>query len=168
MRTEPDDDAFERLADELATRQAWEILAFEDQLASALYALDTRGHARAARARGDWFLYVRCAAISSGSSIYQQILADPKELRRFARREAEPLLYVAMKAYERSTGDAWTHESPVSTPRLGRSPIQARSPASTYVGVNAWAASFTSTNMPRDLGGRGFRQGQGQAGRARA
>ncbi|MEU4477928.1 DUF4240 domain-containing protein [Micromonospora sp. NPDC023966] len=114
MGTEPDDDAFGRLADELATRQAWEILAFEDQLASALYALDTRDHARAARARGDWFLYVRCAAVSSGSSIYQQVLADPKELRRFARREAEPLLYVAMKAYERSTGDAWTHESPVS------------------------------------------------------
>ncbi|GGM55837.1 hypothetical protein GCM10011608_45850 [Micromonospora sonchi] len=91
MGTEPDDDAFERLADELATRQAWEILAFEDQVASALYSLDTCDHARAARARGDWFLYVRCAAVSSGSSIYQQVLADPKELRRFARREAEPL-----------------------------------------------------------------------------
>jgi hypothetical protein len=114
MGNHPDDDAFERLSDELATHQASEILAFEDRLASALHALDTRDHARAARARGDWFLYVRCAAVCSGRSVYQKVLADPKELRRFARREAEPLLYVAMKAYERSTGDAWTHESPVS------------------------------------------------------
>ncbi|MGW9031132.1 hypothetical protein ACWGQ5_45225, partial [Streptomyces sp. NPDC055722] len=27
--------------------------------------------------------------------------------------------------------------------------------------MNVWAASSTSTNTPRDLGGRGFRQGQG-------
>lgn len=114
MGTEPDDDAFDRLSDQLATRPASEILDFEDQLASALHALDTRDHARAARARGDWFLYVRCAAVSSGRSVYLKVLADPKELRPFARREAEPLLYVAMKAYERSTGDAWTHEPPVS------------------------------------------------------
>jgi hypothetical protein len=114
MGTEQDDDDFERLTDLLAARAGTDIVAFEDQLASLLYALDTRAHARAARARGDWFLYVRCAALSCGRSVYENVLADPEKLRRFARREAEPLLYVASTAYERSTGTRWNHESPVS------------------------------------------------------
>ncbi|GAA4595847.1 hypothetical protein BJY16_001812 [Actinoplanes octamycinicus] len=114
MGAEPDDEAIERLADELATRPASEIVAFADQLAFALHALDTRAHARAARARGDWFLYVRCAAVCAGRATYEQILAEPKKLRRFALRDAEPLLSVAPNAYERSAGAGWHHESPVS------------------------------------------------------
>jgi uncharacterized protein DUF4240 len=113
MGPKPDDEDFERLIDELATMPAPDIHAFEDHLAALLYGLDTRAHARAARARGDWFLYVRCAAVASGRAAYEEALADPHKLRRFARREAEPFLYVASQAYERSTGLPWRHESQV-------------------------------------------------------
>jgi hypothetical protein len=41
-----------------------------------------------------------------------------------------------------------------------QSPIQNRSTASTYENATDSAASSTSTNMPRDLHGRGFRQGE--------
>ncbi|MEU5554104.1 DUF4240 domain-containing protein [Micromonospora sp. NPDC047793] len=102
------------LAAELATLSVPDIQAFEDHLADLLHGLDTHAHARAARARGDWFLYVRCAAVASGRAAYEEALADPHKLRRSARREAEPLPFVASQAYERSTGLPWRHESPVS------------------------------------------------------
>jgi hypothetical protein len=114
MGNAPGDDDFERLSDLLAARTVADILGFEDVLAELLYALDTRPHARAARARGDWFLYVRCSAVAAGRSVYREVLEDPRKLRRFARREAELLLTVAPKAYERSTGRAWDHEPPLS------------------------------------------------------
>jgi hypothetical protein len=102
------------LTAELAGRPVADILSFEDQLATLLYALDTRAHARAARARGDWFLYVRCAAVCAGRAAYDEVLENPRRLRRFAIREAELLLTVAPQAYERSTGRPWGHEPPVS------------------------------------------------------
>ncbi|MER5458664.1 DUF4240 domain-containing protein [Micromonospora sp. NPDC002389] len=114
MGPQPDDDGFDRLTAELATLSVPDIQAFEDHLAALLHGLDTHAHARAARARGDWFLYVRCAVVVSGRAAYEEVLADPHKLRRFARREAEPLLFVASHAYERSTGLPWRHESPVS------------------------------------------------------
>ncbi|MGA5299160.1 DUF4240 domain-containing protein [Nucisporomicrobium flavum] len=108
------DDDLAALADELATRDTATITAFEDRLAELLYALDTPAHAKAARARNDWFLYVRCAAVAAGREAYEQVLAEPAKLRRFARREAEHLLTVAQTAYERSTGRLWEHETPLS------------------------------------------------------
>jgi hypothetical protein len=110
----PRDDDFERLTDRLAALTADEIVGFEDRLAELLYALDTPAHAAAARARNDWFLYVRCAAVAAGRDTYAEVLTEPARLRRFARREAEFLLPVAANAYERSTGKLWEHESPVS------------------------------------------------------
>jgi hypothetical protein len=108
------DEDFERLTDVLAGRDVADIIEFEDELASLLYALDTRAHAKAARARGDWFLYVRCAAVCAGRSVYREILEDPRKLSRFARREAELILTVAPKAYERISGKPWQHESPIA------------------------------------------------------
>jgi hypothetical protein len=52
------DEDFAAPTDELATRDAATITAFEDHLTEALHALDTPEHAKAARARNDWFLYV--------------------------------------------------------------------------------------------------------------
>jgi hypothetical protein len=66
----PDDDDFERLSEGLAASPVADIIDFEDRLAALLYALDSRAHARAARARGDWFRYVRCAAVAAGRSVY--------------------------------------------------------------------------------------------------
>ncbi|GAA2657978.1 DUF4240 domain-containing protein [Paractinoplanes durhamensis] len=88
----------------LSTRAAATITTFEDRLTAALYALDTPAHAKAARARNDWFLYVRCATVAAGRDTYELVLTRPAELRRVARREAELLLTVAPTAYERSTG----------------------------------------------------------------
>ncbi|GAB1643057.1 DUF4240 domain-containing protein [Krasilnikovia sp. MM14-A1259] len=110
----PSDEDFERLTDRLATRGPDDICAFEDRLAAALSALDTPAHAAAAKANGDWFLYVRCAAVAAGRDAYAEVLAEPARLRRFAHREAELLLGVAQQAFERRTGMLWEHESPVS------------------------------------------------------
>ena len=114
LGSRPGDDDFERLTDQLATRGAGDIIDFEDRLAALLHALDTPAHAAAARARGDWFLYVRCAAVAAGHSAYREVVAEPAKLRRFARREAELLLSVAQNAYERSTGMLWEHEAALS------------------------------------------------------
>jgi hypothetical protein len=108
------DEDFAALTDELATRDAATITAFEDHLTEALHALDTPAHAKAARARNDWFLYVRCAAVAAGRDTYELVLARPAELRRFARREGELLLTVAPTAYERSTGRPWEHQTQLS------------------------------------------------------
>ena len=111
---DPGDADFERLTGELATRSPEDIIGFEDRLAALLYALDTPAHAAAARAHNDWFLYVRCAGVAAGRGTYEEILAQPAKLRRFASREAEHLLSVASGAYERSTGMLWEHQTPVS------------------------------------------------------
>jgi hypothetical protein len=108
------DDDFAVLTDELAARDAETIVAFEDRLTELLYALDTPAHAKAARARNDWFLYVRCAAVAAGREAYEEVLERPAKLRRFAHREAEHLLSVAPAAYERSTGALWEHETLLS------------------------------------------------------
>jgi hypothetical protein len=110
----PGEDDFDRLTDELATRSAEDITGFEDRLTALLYALDTPAHVKAARAGNDWFLYVRCAAVAAGRDAYEEILAEPAKLRRFAHREAEVLLSVASRAYERSTGMLWEHETQLS------------------------------------------------------
>lgn len=110
----PREQDFARLTDELATRSPQDIAGFEDQLAALLYALDTEGHATAARARNDWFLYVRCAAVAAGPTVYRGVLADPARLRKLRHREAELLLTVARNAYERRTGMLWEHQPPVS------------------------------------------------------
>lgn len=102
---------FVRLTDALASRDADDILGFEDLLTELLHALDTPAHAAAARARNDWFLYVRCAVVAAGRRAYEEVVAEPARLKRFARREAQLLLTVASQAYERSTGMLWEHET---------------------------------------------------------
>lgn len=114
LRTRRTDDDFAALTDELAGHDAAAIVAFEERLTELLHALDTPAHATAARARNDWFLYVRCAAVGAGRKTYERILDQPAELRRFAHKEAEFLLTVAPAAYERRTGRPWEHETALS------------------------------------------------------
>ncbi|MFF9076997.1 DUF4240 domain-containing protein [Streptomyces sp. NPDC014646] len=92
-----------------------EVVAFEDLLATKLYALDTREHARwcyqgeADPDNGDDcisaddFLYARCVVVANGRDFYEGVLADPS---RFPTgMEFESLLYLASNAYEARTGD---------------------------------------------------------------
>jgi len=114
---DPDDDDFARLTDLLATRSAEDITGFADELARALYALDTPAHFAAVRPfiiGDDSFLSVRCAAVAAGRTAYEKVARRPKGLERFADRDAEPLLMVAPEAFERATGMLWEHETPVS------------------------------------------------------
>ena len=93
---------------------AEEIIAFEDLLATKLYALDTREHARWCYQgqadpddgddyiSADDFLYSRCVVVANGREFYEEVLADPS---RFPTgMEFESLLYLASGAYEAQTG----------------------------------------------------------------
>ncbi|GAA1532459.1 hypothetical protein GCM10009827_057980 [Dactylosporangium maewongense] len=100
-----------RLVDLLAARAEGDITGFEDRLAEALHRLDTPAHAVA---HGDAFLYIRCAAVLSGSRAHQRIVEDPRSLLALADVEAEELLFVASTAYERVTDRPWEHRAPVS------------------------------------------------------
>ena len=111
----PLDDRAARLQDRLAELDEDGITGFADQLAGALHRLDTPAHAAAAgEARGDAFLYIRCAAVLSGSHLYRRIVDSPQALSVLEEAEAEPLLFVAPNAYERSTDRPWEHTTPVS------------------------------------------------------
>jgi uncharacterized protein DUF4240 len=110
-----DDDDFDRLVARLASRPEADITGFADRLAAALWALDTPAHhAAAGTASDDVFLYIRCAAVVGGRRTYDRVLRRPATLRKFADDEAELLLTVAERAYERATGSLWEHETPVS------------------------------------------------------
>jgi hypothetical protein len=104
----------DRLVTELSGHGPEEIIAFEDHLTELLRTLDTPAHASAARARNDWFLAVRCAAVGAGRTTYGRVLADPKKLRKFARRELRDLLTVAPRAWELATGKEWDYASELS------------------------------------------------------
>ncbi len=139
------DEDFAALTSDLAACDAATITAFEDRLTEALHALDTPAHAKAARARNDWFLYVRCAAVAAGRDTYELVLAHPATLRRFARREAELLLTVAPTAFERSTGRPWEHQTQLSYESGsnsqawgGPAPCQETTPAAEHADADTW------------------------------
>lgn len=101
----------ERLRRELGASDPAEILGFADQLAIHLRRLDTPEHAEVA---DDAFLYMRCAVVVAGRAAYTKVADSPRHMSRYRDREAELLLTVAPEAYERVTGLAWDHETPVS------------------------------------------------------
>lgn len=51
----------------------------------------------------DSFLYERCVVVANGRELYEQVLADPMAFPQDL--EFESLLYVAVTAYERLTGE---------------------------------------------------------------
>ncbi|MFF5232661.1 DUF4240 domain-containing protein [Dactylosporangium sp. NPDC000521] len=111
-----------RLVDLLAVRAEGDITGFEDRLAEALQRLDTPAHAVD---HGDALLYLRCAAVLSGSRVYRSVVEDPPSLRHLVDVEAEELLFVASTAYERATDRPWEHRAPVSY-ETGTSPAWGR------------------------------------------
>lgn len=116
---EPADAAFDTLVTQLTRLPQAEITGFADRLAWVLWSLDTPAHHEAAGAPGDdWFLSVRCAVVAAGRKGYERVVRRPAALARYADEEAEPLLGVAERAFERVTGRLWEHETPVS-PEMG-------------------------------------------------
>ncbi len=85
-----------------------QIALFEKTLTYKLFLLDTRAHAEAFADGGelspDLFLYGRCGVVASGPEFYETVLEDPAWFPPEA--DAEGLLYVATKAYEKVTGEA--------------------------------------------------------------
>lgn len=110
-----DEAVVEPVVDSLASMTIEEIYAFDDILTDKLYALDTRDHAQEigeyAYGEGyfsvDLFLYARCAVVANGQSLYDAVLANPTKFPNDI--EFEALLYVAQTAFERKTGQDYSH-----------------------------------------------------------
>jgi hypothetical protein len=119
------EESVERLTAVLATRPEADITGFADQLAAALYRLDTPAHAErdlvdpeSGETLGmsdDSFPYVRAGTLAAGREVYERAVADPAAmLTTLNAMDGEFLLSVAPEAWERATVLAWDHESPVS------------------------------------------------------
>lgn len=131
-RAGDDDAVVEPAVAALAAHSRADIASFADLLAEKLHALDTRDHARAAFPEADPddgdeyisaddFLYARCCVVANGSEVFGAVLADPTRMP--VDMEFEALLSVASMAFERKTGEAFEHVSPVDfesfTNRIG-------------------------------------------------
>lgn len=87
-----------------------QIYRFADILAEKLWHLDTRSHAQVfledPEEEGylsvDDFLYARCAVVANGRAFYEEVRHNPTAMPKDLT--FEPLLYVAMTAYQRKTG----------------------------------------------------------------
>ncbi|GKU85310.1 MULTISPECIES: DUF4240 domain-containing protein [Niallia] len=101
------------LITELAKLKVKEIKLFEETLSFKLYLLDTKEHAcnigehsfreeKPNTFSVDLFLYARCAAVSKGEKIYNEILDIPKLMPK--NEFLEELLDVASEAYEEKKG----------------------------------------------------------------
>ena len=106
----------------LAQEPAGRITAFEDHLAAALYALDSplgadvpiKGDEQMTMG-DDGYLYVRCSVVAAGRVTWAAVRDDPASIpATWEAFDGEPLLYVAMQAYQQATGDEWTHVPLVS------------------------------------------------------
>lgn len=114
------------LSERLSARPAKEIRDFADQLASALYALDSSERAdqpivdpsegdQPIPMSDDIFLYARCAVVAAGRTAWESAVAQPSAMAGSRPvYDGEWLLTVAPSAFEESAGTTWTHVSPVS------------------------------------------------------
>jgi len=128
LKGRADEEAISRLIDHLAEQGEKAVRKFADELARAVHALDTPAHFKQPvrdesepaeldplPMSSDVFLYARLAVVASGRQTYERVLADPAALAgTWPVAGAEDLLGVAEHAYERTAGDAWEHELPVS------------------------------------------------------
>ncbi|MDX2133378.1 MAG: DUF4240 domain-containing protein [Saprospiraceae bacterium] len=87
------------------------VYRFQDILSEKLFRLDTREHAANLEEQDgylsvDDFLYVRCAVVANGKSVYNEVLARPQKMP--VDLTFSPLLRIAKLAYERKTGKKMT------------------------------------------------------------
>jgi hypothetical protein len=105
-----DDKVVEPLILFLSEQPIGHIYRFSDILSEKLWQLDTYAHAKVflddPEEEGllsvDDFLYTRCAVVANGQNYYNKILENPHLMP--PDLTFEPLLYIALKAYERKTG----------------------------------------------------------------
>lgn len=120
LRHGDDESAVEPLVDALSDCTEDEIRGFEDILAASLYQLDGQTYADAAGQSGrsgDGFLYARCYVVARGETHYESVKANPAEMPDSLDEWCEPLLYVAQRAWARSTGndeEEWDYQPPLN------------------------------------------------------
>ncbi len=118
---------FAALTEDLAHGSAERIVDFAEQLAAALYAIDSRDRvAQPIRDTADGpdspafplskevFLYARCAVVLAGREVWQQVVDEVSAMGGTWDLGAEEVLYVAPVAFEQKTGSDWTHRTTVS------------------------------------------------------
>lgn len=106
-----DERVTEALVTFLAEQPLSHIYRFSDLLSEKLWYLDTYEHAKIfledPEEEGylsvDDFLYARCAVVANGLEYYKKVFAHPQLMPKDLT--FEPLLYIAMKAYKRKTGN---------------------------------------------------------------
>ena len=121
-RAEPE--VFAALIEKLAQLRSAAICSFADQLATVLFALDSRDRmAQPIRDTADGpdspafplskevFLYARCAVVLAGRDTWQRVVDDPSAMAGTWDLGAEELLYVAPAAFAQRTGSDWTHRT---------------------------------------------------------
>lgn len=122
-----DPEGIARLTEDLTSGSTERIVGFAEQLAAALYAIDSRDRmAQPVRDTEDGpdspafplsnevFLYARCAVVAAGQHTWQRVVSDPAAMAGTWDLGAEELLYVAPVAFEHKTGSDWTHRTTVS------------------------------------------------------
>lgn len=116
-KEDDDEKVTEPLIDFLSGQPIGHIYRFSDILSKKLWQLDTYAHAKIflddPEEEGllsvDDFLYTRCAVVANGQKYYEKILKNPRLMP--PDLTFEPLLYIALKAYNRKTGKNFTSVS---------------------------------------------------------
>lgn len=101
-------------------------IEFAEDLAAALYAIDTRaGMSQPIRDTADdpkfgalplseqAFLAARCGVVLAGQQRWDSVVADPSAMAGAWDLGAEDLLQVAPAAFAHATGSDWTHRTAV-------------------------------------------------------
>lgn len=112
-----EDGALAALIEKLSTLPEPEIFGFEENMAQALYALDTRRHAEQSDGSDEGFLACRCYVVARGRAYYDEVLADAAKMPKADDAGCESLLYVASGAWAKATGndeDDWTFNASVN------------------------------------------------------
>jgi len=114
-----DSSVIQPAVDKLAELSVEDICQFAVILAAKLHLLDGEVYAREigsdsfSGVKGDfaqnWFLYVRCCAVANGKTVFESILANPKEMPKDI--EFQALLSIAPKAYKKKTGHRFNYET---------------------------------------------------------
>ncbi|MEU8464743.1 DUF4240 domain-containing protein [Streptomyces sp. NPDC029003] len=111
----------QRLAEELSHRSVPDIIGFAERHAEALYRLDqekfgtlpvvdlTLRDGSPFPQSSDAFLYVRCAVVAAGQSVWESVFSDIDKFVPYtsSERDGEWLLSVPDRAYELATGEEW-------------------------------------------------------------
>jgi predicted DNA-binding WGR domain protein len=115
-KTGDDDAVLRRAVAALSQMTEEDICRFEDILASKLFLLDTEAHAREIGSEAyhpdkhfsvDWFLYERCVVIANGRELFDNVLADPRNMPK--DMEFEAILTLAGSAFELKTGRSFEY-----------------------------------------------------------